>query len=125
MALIYTEGFAPDKRYDHFEIHLDEFDPPPQDEFDYEEMADGFLGGTCDGIAVRECVRESNRDVLRYNVVTDEFGILCQCGIIVTYCIPNPRIHGYPTNMDYYIAECNRNESRRECGTREHRLVKP
>ena len=102
----YTLGF-PDKELlaQHFDEHHIEFGVATEDE--YELLADTFLGGPLDDGAL-ECIRGSNGDVIRYNRLTDEFGVRGTDGFIRTYFKPNPIFHRQPTNLDYFRKECNR-----------------
>jgi len=71
---------------------------------EYEDLADKFLGGP--GTAsTHQCVRR-NGDVVRYNPITNELGILSGAGVIKTYFEPDPNIHGMPTNWDYFKRQC-------------------
>jgi filamentous hemagglutinin len=40
-----------------------------------------------------------------YNPSTNEFAVVTSNGIIRTYFKPDPAIHGYKTNLDYYNAQ--------------------
>lgn len=71
----------------------------------YQEMADTFLGGPRDASTTLECIRR-NGDRLRYNQVTEEFGILTSLGVIRTYYKADPTVHGYPHNLAYFLAKC-------------------
>jgi hypothetical protein len=44
-------------------------------------------------------------DIVRYNRVTEDFGIMTPGGSIRTYYKPDPRAHGYATNQDYFDAQ--------------------
>jgi hypothetical protein len=65
----------------------------------YEAKADAFLGGPL-GVAVAECTRP-NGDRVRYNQVTQEFGVLRQDGTIATYLI----LSGSSLRNHYYFCE--------------------
>ncbi|ASV88650.1 putative large secreted domain protein (plasmid) [Ochrobactrum quorumnocens] len=39
---------------------------------------------------------------MRYNPVTEEFGVVSSSGDIRTYYRPDPTVHGWPTNLDYF-----------------------
>src|SRR5687767_2199638 len=76
---------------------------------DYLYLADCFLGKPLDATTL-ECQRTnldgSMGDVVRYNTVTQEFGILSAYGIIRTYFMPDPAEHSFPTNEDYFRWNC-------------------
>jgi pyocin large subunit-like protein len=69
----------------------------------YERMAGLFL--TRPRAAKLHQKKRSNGDLIRYNEVTEEFGVLSAAGVVKTFFIPDPTDHGYPTNLDYYHAQ--------------------
>ena len=101
----FTRGFDPVLLPDHFARHGAGVNTTSEAE--YVAAADVFLGGPRDPQTTLECIR-ANRDVIRYNQVTQEFGLLSSRRIIRTYFKPSPRRHRYPTNLAYYFAECHR-----------------
>jgi pyocin large subunit-like protein len=42
----------------------------------------------------------------RYDRVTQEYGSVRADGTIATYFRPDPAIHGYVSNLDYFLAKC-------------------
>lgn len=83
---------------DHFKRHGAGVGAP--DALTYQALADQFLGTPCStGCAERT---RANGDKVRYNHITNEFGILRGDGVIRTYFKPNPATHGFPTNLDYF-----------------------
>jgi filamentous hemagglutinin len=95
-------GFASDaQRQDHFDRHGSDFGAATPEE--YERQADDFLNGPR-GDEVLEKVRP-NGDIVRYNPTTDEFGVTRADGTIRTYFKPDPAVHPYPTNLDYFNAQ--------------------
>jgi hypothetical protein len=66
----------------------------------YEAMADAFLGGPI-GANVAECTRGG--DLVRYNQVTQEFGVLAPGGIIRTYLILG---RSPAQNRLYFLRNC-------------------
>jgi pyocin large subunit-like protein len=86
---------------------------------EYEALADAFLRRP-PAPELRECTRKRG-DFLRYNTITEEFGILSGSGVIRTYFRPVPCVtlppaarvhcHGHPTNLDYFRAECKKERS--------------
>lgn len=90
-----------DKLLDHFNRHGSDFNASTPEE--YQRMASQFLTGTPEA-GVLEKTR-SNGDIVRFNPATDEFGVLSKDGIIRTYYKPDPSVHGYPSNLDYYNAQ--------------------
>jgi len=43
-----------------------------------------------------------------YNEFSQEFGVLRKDGIIKTYYIPDPAVHGKANNLIYFFAECRK-----------------
>ena len=100
-----TSGFDPAFLGDHFRRHKAEFDAATPEE--YEALADTFLGGPLDANTL-ECEKASNADVVRYNYISQEFGVLSPQRLIRTYFKPSPRQHKFKTNLAYYQSECRK-----------------
>src|SRR4051794_29880480 len=77
------------------------------DRYHYLALADNFLGGPL-GENVRECVRVFDQARVRWNAVTQEYGILSADGFIQSYYILDLAWHTYPSNRAYFEADCNR-----------------
>ncbi len=92
---------SPAKLEDHFNRHGDDFGAQSAQE--YQQQADNYLTGPLKNGAL-EKVRQ-NGDVVRYNPSTGEFGVVSANGVIRTYYRPDPVMHGYPTNEDYFNAQ--------------------
>jgi hypothetical protein len=90
---------------DHFDAHGAEFSA--EDEEAYLALADEFLGGAKKQTTL-EGVRRRDQATIRYDYVSQEFGILSRDGYIVTYFKPDPAYHGKSTNREYFMWECNR-----------------
>ncbi len=73
-------------------------------EAEYLARAEAFLNGPL-GANALECNRPQGGRA-RYDTVTEEYGSVSSRGYICTYMRPNPRIHGLPTNLDYYHLKC-------------------
>jgi hypothetical protein len=86
-------------------------------DMEYERLAAQFLlaAGHAD---LLQCIRKHG-DIVRYNRVTTEFGVLSAQGVIRTYFKPKPcrslpknvpkvDCHGYRDNFQYFHAECAR-----------------
>ena len=99
----YTSGFAPNKLNGHFLLHGWEFGATSAS--NYQALADTFLGTPMNADTI-ECIRARENDKIRYNPVTNEFGVLRDSNIIRTYFKPTPVWHGLPTNLDYFLQEC-------------------
>jgi pyocin large subunit-like protein len=103
----YTRGFKDfADLMDHYQSHVSEFGVKAMGPTEYQELADAFLGGPTSA-GVHEHTR-SKGDRLRFNPVTNEFGVLSASGFIRTYYKPDPIEHGEATNMDYYLRECGK-----------------
>lgn len=121
VPLVHTRGFASDRQLNrHFAKHARDLGLKTIAE--YEECADRFLGSARPS-HVRECTRRHG-DLVRFDPVTDLYGILGTGGVIRTCFRPVPcssviavrraiirlagLCHGHSTNLDYYQAECRK-----------------
>jgi filamentous hemagglutinin len=71
---------------------------------EYEARAESFLNGP-KRPSTLECRRRQGGRA-RFDPVTQEYGSIRGDGTIATYFIPNPAIHGFASNLDYYYARC-------------------
>jgi hypothetical protein len=106
----YTRGFIDHRdALEHFEDHKDLLGVITVEE--YVERADRFLGAPLAELpGVEECQRpEPERDWVRYNVATMEFGVISDLGdVIYTYYIAEPhRLRGR-TFRQYCLDQCAR-----------------
>ena len=102
----YTQGFVPAKAQEHYEKHVQKGGEFGNITFgQYCDMADHFLGAPLDS-DTEECVRLGG-DVIRYNDVTGEFGILEVGGVIGTYFRPRVGRHPFATNLAYFYYRCH------------------
>lgn len=53
---------------------------------------------------VLEKVRK-NGDTIRFNMKTDEFGVITSDMLLRTYYKPNPAVHGKASNLDYFLSQ--------------------
>jgi filamentous hemagglutinin len=105
---VYTLGFAtPLDLTEHFGDHAMDFGVTS--EVDYQRLADEFCGLMPRPTNVLECTRKKSGDIVRYNPVTNEFGVMTRNGVIKTYYKPDIAIHGLSSNTDYFRANCLRN----------------
>jgi hypothetical protein len=86
------------KLQDHFSRHGSDFGATTATQ--YQGQASQFLTSARPN-EVLEKVR-SNGDVVRYNPTTEEFGVISANGSIRTYYRPDPAVHGYSTNAEYF-----------------------
>jgi pyocin large subunit-like protein len=89
-------------RSDHFTAHGKRLGIATEEE--YEEFADRFLGTPCPATA-RQFTRVWNGDLVRYDEVSDVFGVLGADRFIRTCYRPDPRYHGEASNLQYYLSE--------------------
>jgi pyocin large subunit-like protein len=85
-------------------------------EGEYEDLARRFLT-TQSGPDLKECTRQQG-DLIRYNPLTQDFGVLAPDGFIRTYFKPVPcrtlppekrvNCHNYADNIEYFERECKR-----------------
>lgn len=97
-----TKGFAPGKLAPHFVKHGPALGIGT--EADYADRADAFMGSRLT-VQVMECSR-SNKDRLRMNLKTGEFGAMSATGVIRTYMKADPAEHGAKSNLAYFQARC-------------------
>jgi hypothetical protein len=96
--------FASERLSEHFSDHGSDFGATTEAE--YEQQAAQFL--TDDNPQILEFTRTKGYrqvDTVRFNPATDEFGAVTRDGTIRTYYRPNPEIHRFPTNLDYFNSE--------------------
>lgn len=94
----FTLGFADTvKLIDHYDRHGTDFGA--KSEAEYEQQADSFLGGPA-ATGTLECFRR-NGDLVRYNTLTSEFGVLHADNTIGTYWRLNKQ-----DNMAYFKRQC-------------------
>ncbi|WP_166682983.1 polymorphic toxin-type HINT domain-containing protein [Streptomyces aquilus] len=87
--------------YSHWNKHKGDF-PNIRNSREYVDQAYDFM--TSPNSAIQEKVR-SNGDFVRFNANTNEFGVMTSAGVMRTYYKPDPAVHGYPTNQDYFNAQ--------------------
>lgn len=90
---------------EHFDLHGEDFGA--ENESQYELLAASFMAGE-PGAQTLQCVRPTDRSRIRYNYLTQEFGIVSTDNFILTYFKPDPRWHGKSTNRAYFESECSR-----------------
>lgn len=86
----------------HYERHGEEFQGISLEE--YKVRAETFLTGELP-TGIREC-RRANKDVIRFNPMTHELGIIAADGIIRTFMIANPLPCENRTPEQYYESLC-------------------
>ena len=93
----------------HYRKHGIEFGPISRTA--YLQCARNFFKQKADGYWVQESTRGSSwgafaGDLVRFDITTEEFGVVSHIEFIRTYYIPDPIIHLYPTNYDYFLSQC-------------------
>jgi hypothetical protein len=102
----FTLGFRDNAALaDHHQKHRSEFSWISQER--YADQADKFLGGPLNPNTQLEGTR-SNGETIRFDTVTNEFGILSSERRILSYFKPDPRDHGRASNLDYFQQECKK-----------------
>lgn len=84
--------------YRHFLDHGADFSA--KNSVDYVRQTKNFLNAPPTGTLTR--IR-TNGDVVRYNPGTNTFSVMDKTGAPRTMFKPDPSIHGYPTNLDYFL----------------------
>ncbi|MDQ6771785.1 MAG: hypothetical protein M3024_02160 [Candidatus Dormibacteraeota bacterium] len=85
----------------HFADHGADFGAPTADE--YGALASRFLSRSqVEGLPTKI---DQFGTIRVYDPATGEFGSFNPSGTTRTYFIPDPSIHGYPTNWDYWLAQ--------------------
>lgn len=109
----YTLGFADAQELaEHFEKHITiRGEIVVTTAAEYEQLADTFLGIPVNA-HTHECHRQmrdgSRGDTIRYNRMTQEYGILSKDNVIRSYYIVDPRVHRKGSNYDYWRWDCSR-----------------
>ncbi len=86
--------------FNHFIDHGSEFGA--QNAIDYVKQTQNFLRNPPAGTLTS--VR-TNGDIVRYNPSTNTFGVMDVTGAPRTMFKPDPAIHGYQTNLEYFYAQ--------------------
>lgn len=95
---------TPADRYDHWDKHHGDFEPPPLAEADYETRAQAFMTGPAQATML-ECTRATGRKS-RFDTVSNEYGVVGADGCTITYFKPDPVKHKLASNEDYFRANC-------------------
>lgn len=88
---------------DHAKRHKADFGA--SSESAYEAKADAFLGVPLP-CGIIESERCRNGDLVRYDPLTNTFGVMDAAGHILTFYKPSPSRHLMPSNAEYFISEC-------------------
>lgn len=99
LRYINHRGFNPSLLSDHFSRHGARLGA--QSELEYELLAKVFLNRPAGGTVLTRT--RANREVVRFDTVTEHFGVKAPNGTIETLYKPDPAIHGYQTNLDYFL----------------------
>jgi pyocin large subunit-like protein len=87
--------------YGHFKKHGGEFEDV-QNSLQYVRKARDFFDNPTSTTLSHA---RTNGDVVRFDPVTDNFGVMTKAGTPRTFFRPDPAQHGYSTNLDYYNAQ--------------------
>jgi pyocin large subunit-like protein len=91
---------AAQNAFRHFRDHGADFGV--ENAVDYVKQAQQFLRSPPPGTLTR---LRPNGDVVRYNPGTNTFGVMDASGAPRTLYKPDPSVHGYPSNLDYFNAQ--------------------
>ena len=105
----FAHNFRPGELPIHYQKHCLEFGPVSQQ--GYLHQARAFLNRSANGVWIQECYRgiawgAFAGDRVRHDIMTQEFGIVTARGYIRTYFIPDPSLHGYTSNSNYFLSQC-------------------
>lgn len=95
------------KRFEHYDKHCvrrGEF--PGLSELQYEAHADAFLTARR-RLTTIQC-RRPQGDIVRFDLVSKEFGVFNRKGFVTTYFVAKPMYHGYHLNTCYFCHECRK-----------------
>lgn len=103
-----------DDLLEHFANHGEDFGATTPQE--YEAMADNFMTKPRT-LTIRECIRQPGGILCRYDLATEEYGVMDTGGRVITYFVPVPAphlppgirpiwMHGHRTNLEYFHAHC-------------------
>jgi hypothetical protein len=96
------KGLSPvENAYTHWKKHFSEF-PELKNANQYVDAAHNFVNSPPPTALTK--IR-ANGDLVVYDPVSDVFGVRCKSGAPRTMFKPDPAIHGYPTNLDYFYAQ--------------------
>jgi pyocin large subunit-like protein len=84
----------------HFKDHGADF--AAKNAIDYVRQANEFMHNPPPGTLTRF---RPNGDVIRYDPITSSFGVMTANGLPRTFFKPNPAVHGFATNRDYFNAQ--------------------
>jgi hypothetical protein len=87
--------------FSHFGAHGADF-PSASNALQYVDEAQTFLRTPPSGTLT---TIRTNGDIVRYNPTTNNFGVMDAASNPRTFFKPDPAVHGYPTNMDYFNAQ--------------------
>ena len=86
--------------FKHFNDHGGDFSA--ENAVDYIRKAREFLHNPPAGVLTK--IRDTG-DVVRFDPVTETFGVMDKHGVPRTFYVPDPAEHGFPTNLDYFNAQ--------------------
>ena len=104
LQYIQQKGLDPTLLDNHFTRHGADFGA--QTPLEYELLAKRFLNQPLgENVVAKTRLANDPGDVVRFNKVTDAYGVKAEDGRIKTFFKPDPAEHGYPTNLDYFNAK--------------------
>lgn len=101
LQYIHHQGFNPSLLNGHFSRHGARLGI--QSELEYELLAKMFLNRPDGGTLLAKT--RANREIVRFDTVSEHFGVKAPNGTIETFYKPDSTIHSYRTNLDYFNAQ--------------------
>jgi RHS repeat-associated protein len=92
---------AAQNAYRHFLDHGADFGA--KNAVEYAKMAKDFLHNP--GATTLTITRRSNGDIVRFDPSNNFFGVMDRNGTPRTFYKPDPAVHGYPSNLEYFRAQ--------------------
>lgn len=96
-----AKGFKEGKLEKHFQKHQAKFGV--NNSAQYEKQAMDFLTSTREEDWVLTGPRTGA--IFKFNRETNEFAVVSSQGILETYFIPDPAVHGYSSNLEYFLRQ--------------------
>ncbi|MBI4128312.1 MAG: hypothetical protein HY459_04590 [Parcubacteria group bacterium] len=102
LQYIHREGFGnATMRLDHFQRHGPRLGV--ESELEYELLAKMFMNRPTGSTLLTKT--RANGELVRFDTVTEHFGVKAPNGTIETFYKPNPAVHGYHINLDYFLTQ--------------------
>ena len=87
--------------FEHWKKHQKEF-PELNNAKEYVESAKGFLNSNSKNILTK---RRNNGEIIKYDPEKNLFGVTDKNGTPITFFKPDPSVHKYPSNLEYFYGQ--------------------